>query len=165
MNWLDIVIILILVIPTLIGFNRGLIKTVLPLVGIVLGILLAGYFYDSMAGWLSSWLESPRQANIVGFIIIFILVMATVLAIASLLSSFIRLILLGWLDKLGGAAFGLAIGGLLSGALLAIITKFQYSGVEDIIRDSPLASFFLDRFPFVLGLLPEEFDAVRQFFG
>lgn len=165
MNWLDIIIILVLVIPTLIGLKTGLIKTVLPLVGIVLGIFLAGRFYGSMAGWLSSWLESPSQSKIAAFAIIFVLVMVAMLVFATVLSRFLKLVLLGWLDRLGGMVFGLAIGGLVSSALLAVITKYQFPGVENTVQDSALAAFFLDHFPFVLGLLPGEFDAVRQFFG
>ncbi|MEE8471195.1 MAG: CvpA family protein [Dehalococcoidia bacterium] len=165
MNWLDVIVIIVLAIPALIGFNRGLIKTILPLGGIMLGIFLAGNFYDSVADLLSFWLESPSQAKIVGFIIIFVVVMAAVLVVASVLSSFMRLLLLGWVDKLGGLIFGLAIGGLVSGALLALITRFQFGGVEHVVQGSVMTAFFLDHFPFVLGFLPEEFDAVRQFFN
>ena len=48
------------------------------------------------------------------------------------------------------------------GALLAAWVKFFGAG-ETIIQ-SILAGFLLDNFPLVLGLLPQEFDAVRSFF-
>lgn len=163
MDWLDIIIIVVLVITTLIGFKRGLIKTVLPLVGIILGVFLAGHFCGSMAGWLSPWLQSPNQSRIVAFAVIFILVTVVALALSSLMNRLLRLMLLGWVDKLGGAVFGLAVGGLIPTMFLALITRSHFSGVEDTVRDSSVAVFLLDRFYFVLGLLPQEFDAMRQF--
>jgi membrane protein required for colicin V production len=165
MNWLDIVIIVILVVPMYLGFRRGLIGTVLPLVGIVLGIVVAGRGYGSIANWLSNWLESPAQAKIVAFILIFILFMIAITVVTKLIRGFLGFLLLGWIDKLGGLVFGLVMGGVVAGALLSIVSKFFSSRVEATVADSALAAFLLDKFPFVLYLLPKEFDAVRQFFG
>ena len=165
MGWLDIVIIVVLMITALIGFKRGFTKTVLPLVGIILGLFLAGRFCAPMAGWLSSWLESPNQSTIVAFAVIFILVTVVALALSSLMNRLLRLMLLGWVDRLGGAVFGLAIGGLIPAILLAVLTSSHFFSVEDTVRDSSVAAFLLDRFYFVLGLLPQEFDSMRQFFA
>jgi membrane protein required for colicin V production len=46
--------------------------------------------------------------------------------------------------------------------VLAIWAK--YLGTGGAISDSNLAPILLDRFPMVLGLLPDEFDSVRDFF-
>jgi membrane protein required for colicin V production len=165
MNWLDALIIIVILIPMVLGFRKGLISSVLPLIGIVIGIVLAGRYYGSIAGWLSNWLQSEAQTKIVGFAIIFILVVMAAIFIASVLRRFLSLLFLGWVDKLGGLAFGLVMGSVVAGALLALISKFFASRVESTIADSALAAFFLDKFPFVLGLLPKEFDSVRQFFG
>jgi len=243
MNWLDAVIFFIIIIPTFIGFKRGLAKTVLPLLGIISGVVLAGVFYGSLANWLSSWLKSPNQANIAAFIIIFILFITVGLLLLSLLRKSLRIFrfgwggltgtvvpligillglalaglfygsladslspwleshsqativafliifivvmvvsielylilsslgrrgpklpLVGWTDRLGGVIFGLAIGGIISGAILSLIAKYS-PGMEATISNSSLAAFFLDQFPFVLHLLPEEFSTVRDFFG
>jgi membrane protein required for colicin V production len=69
------------------------------------------------------------------------------------------------LDKVGGLILGLVIGGVISGAILSLMTKFFASSVEETVAESTLAAFFLDKFPFVLYLLPKEFDTVRQFFN
>jgi membrane protein required for colicin V production len=166
MNWLDIVIIVMLIVPMFLGFRRGLIGTVLPLVGIVLGIVVAGRGYSYVADhWLSGWLESPAQAKIVAFIIIFVLFMIAITVVTKLVRGFLGFLLLGWIDKFGGLVFGLVMGGVVAGALLSIVSKFFSSRVEATVADSALAAFLLDKFPFVLYLLPKEFDAVRQFFG
>lgn len=165
MNWLDVVIVVILVIPMLIGFKRGLINTVIPLAGVILGIVLAGRLRGTVADWLSTWINSSSQAEIVAFIIIFVVVIVATLVLAGVLRGFVRLLFLGWVDKLGGLAFGFALGGMISAALLAVLAKFPFWDIETTIGDSSLAAFFLDKFPFVLRLLPGEFDSVRQFFG
>jgi len=165
MNWLDIVIIIFLAITTITGLSRGLVKTIIPLVGIILGVVLAGHFYGSVADWLSHWFHSPSQANIAGFAIIFIVVVIVSLIIASLLSKFLSLLLLGWVDKLGGAVLGFVIGGLVCGAILTLITKYNFAGIEGTIRNSSLASFFVAHFNMALPLLPKEFDSAHQFFG
>ena len=165
MNWLDVIVIIFLVVTTITGLSKGLIKTIIPLVGVILGVVLAGRFYGSVADWLSTWLHSPSQANIAGFAIIFVAVVIVSLIIASLLSKFLSLLLLGWVDKLGGAVLGFVIGGLVCGAILTIITKYNFPGMEGTIHDSNLASFFVNNFNMVLPFLPGEFDSVHQFFG
>jgi membrane protein required for colicin V production len=165
MNWLDIVIIVFLAITVITGLSKGLIKTIIPLIGVILGVVLAGRFYGSVADWLSTWLHSPSQANIAGFAIIFVAVVIVSLIIASLLNKFLSLLLLGWVDKLGGAVLGFVIGGLVCGAILTIITKYNFPGMEGTIHDSNLASFFVNNFNMVLPFLPSKFDSVRQFFG
>ncbi len=244
MNWLDAVIFLILVIPTFIGFKRGLAKTALPLLGIVSGVVLAGVFHGHMADWLSSWLKSPNQAKVAAFLIIFVLFITVGLLLLWLLRKSLRLFrfgwggltstvlplvgillgltlaglfygsmadslsswlesrnqatiiafliifivvvvasielylilsslghrgpkipLVGWADRLGGVMLGLAIGGIISGAILSLIARYSSPGMEATISNSSLAAFFLDQFPFVLHLLPEEFSTVRDFFG
>ena len=164
MNWLDIVLILIIAIPAVIGVWRGLLKTVVPLIGIVLGVYLAGQFYSPVANWLSVWLESPAQSKIVAFLIIFVVVLLITMVVAWQLRKVLNILLLGWIDHIGGLVFGLAIGAIISGVVVLLFARFPFAGVEAIIQDSALAVFLLDKFPFVLGLLPEEFDAVRQFF-
>ncbi len=244
MNWLDIVVLLMLAVPTFIGFKRGLARTLLPLIAIISGIIVAGIFYGSMADWLSSWIESSIQANIAAFFIVFILFMLLAISLRSALNGLLgvfhfglggltntilplvgiilgvalaglfygsvadllspwlesrsqativafliifvlamaasielflilssltgktpRIPLMGWVDRLGGLIFGLAIGGIAAGAILSLIAKYSSPGMEITIKDSALAVFFLDQFPFVLHLLPNEFDTVRQLFG
>jgi len=147
----------------------GLTGTIVPLIGILLGLALAGLFYRSLADSLSSWLESHSQATVVAFLIIFIVVMIAsielYLILSSLASKSPKMPLAGWADRLGGVVLGLAIGGIISGAILSLIAKY-FSEMEATIRDSGLAAFFLDQFPFVLYLLPPDFrNELSGFFG
>lgn len=143
--------------------------TIIPTAGIVTGIALAGFFYESVANWLGNWLTSRSQTAVAGFAIIFIFATAVVTkllqALASLLEKPPYKSFIDRLNGLGGTILGLAIGGLIAGAILTIIAKFYSTSVEATLRGSGFASFLLNNFPFVLRILPSEFDIVRHFFG
>ena len=144
-------------------------NSVIPLMGILIGIALAGYFYGSVAGWLSTWLQSQSQAAMVAFVIIFILAAAVttrlLLSLAALMEKPPYASLVNQFNGVGGTILGLAIGGVLSGALLTIVANFYYASAETTVRNSSLSAFLLNNFPFVLHILPKEFDMVRQLFS
>jgi membrane protein required for colicin V production len=160
MNWLDIVILVVIAVATFSGLIIGLISAALSLAGIIVGIMLAGRYYLAFSQHLGF---SENVAQIVAFAIILFGVMLIALILALVLRWAFSLINLGWLDRIGGAVFGLAAGTLLCGAVLAMWVKFMGAGTTVI--GSALASFLLEHFPIVLGLLPAEFDTVRSFFN
>ena len=161
MNWLDIVLIVLIAIPTLIGLKMGIIKAVLSLAGVVIGIILAGHFYTALAAQLT-FISQENIANIVAFAIIFFGIMIIAGILASMLQKIVSAVLLGWVNYLGGALFGFLLGAIFCGALLATWVKFL--GTGGIISESGLAILLLDRFPMVLALLPDEFNTIRSFF-
>ena len=161
MNWLDIVIIVNIAIPTLIGLRIGIIKTVLSLAGVIVGVILAGRYYVVLSEQLT-FIPQENLAKIAAFAIILIGVMIITGVLASVLKWIASVVLLGWVNRLGGAIFGFVLGAIFCSALLAIWAKFL--GIEGPIASSGLATLLLDQFPIVLALLPEEFDAVRSFF-
>jgi len=160
MNWLDIVILVPIAINAFVGFGKGLIKMILSLVGIIIGVVLAGQFYDTVGSWFG-FFGNEDIANVLGFI----LILGVVIVIAEILGTIIRkmvsITLLGWVDRLGGAVLGAFIGVIFISAGLAIWAKFFGS---DAISESAIADFLLDKFPLILGLLPAEFDSVKDFF-
>ena len=161
MNWLDIIILIIIVIPILIGLKVGIVKAVLSVVGIVVGVILAGRYYAVLAGHLT-FISQPSWAKVAAFAIILIVVMVVAAVLASLIKWALSAVMLGWVNRLGGAVFGFVLGAIFCGALLTIWVKFV--GITGPINESALAAFLLDSFPMVLALLPAEFDSVRSFF-
>ncbi len=160
MNWLDIVIIVGLIIPVFTGLKQGLIKAAVTMAGLIVGVVLAGNFHQELADLLT-FIDNPSIAGVVAYVII----LAVVLGIAGVIATFLRAaakaVLLGWVDKLGGGILGFLTGAITMGALLATVVKFFGEG---IVTESFLAAILLDKFPLVLGLLPSEFDAIRDFF-
>ena len=161
MGWLDIVIIVAIAISTLIGLRFGIIKAVLPLAGLIAGIILAGHHYVPFSHQLS-FISDESMAEIAAFAIILIGAIIIAVVLAFLLKWITSVMMLGWVNRIGGATFGLVSGVILCSALLAIGAKFL--GIEGAITESSLAAILLDRFPIALALLPDEFDAMRSFF-
>ena len=161
MNWLDIVLIAVLALATFLGFRRGIISMVLPIVGLIIGVVLAGHYYGTVGGWLP--IDNQQHAGWAGYAIIIVVVLIVSVILASVLRRFIRLVLLGWVDRLGGAILGLAVGSLFCAAVLAACVKFGLG--SGFVDGSGIATLMLDWLPAVLVLLPGEFgDAVRDFF-
>ena len=160
MNWLDIVIAIILVIQVIVGLSQGLIKALLGLIGLIVGIVLAGRFYENLGSRLT-FIDNPDAANVAAFVAILLIVWVVFSIIATILTKIVSAVFLGWVNKLGGAVFGLLMGALFVGAALAVWAKFFGS---DALADSVLATFLLDKFPVVLALLPSQFDSIKDFF-
>ncbi|MDD4859730.1 MAG: CvpA family protein [Dehalococcoidales bacterium] len=161
MSWLDIALLVALIIPVFTGFSQGLIKSVLSLAGLIVGVLLAGRYHGLLAEQLT-FISSPNIANIVAFAIIAIGVMIIAAVAAALLKGIANAIMLGWVNRLGGAAFGLVLGAVFCGAGLAIWGKLF--GISDPINNSLLAKLLLDTFPMALALLPADFSSIKGFF-
>ncbi len=161
MNWLDIIIVVIVVIAIFTGLRTGIIKMALSLAGLIVGVILAGRYYISLSEQLF-FIPQADVAEGVAFAVILIGVMVITSILAALLRWIASAIMLGWVNHLGGAVLGLVLGVMLCSALLAIWVKFF--GVDKVITESSVTSMLLDRFPAVLALLPEEFDMIRSFF-
>ena len=160
MNWLDITVIALLAIAAIGGLFQGLIKSVFSLAGLILGVVLAGHYYRAVAGLLG-FIPNENIARIAAFIIIFLIVLIVAFILGTLFTRLVSAMLLGWVNRLGGAVLGAVLGAILISAILAIWAK--YAGTS-AISDSALASFLLNSFPVILALLPAEFDSVRRFF-
>jgi membrane protein required for colicin V production len=160
MNWVDIGIIIYLCLSVISGSMQGLIRTVLSSIGLIVGIILAAHFYKQL-GDVLTFISNKNVADVVAFIFILLVVMGIAALIAWFLRSLIKAIMLGWVDKIGGAVLGLILGALSISAILAIIAKVSNSS---LITDSKFAGFFLDKFPLILKFLPGDFSTIRNFF-
>jgi len=155
MNWLDIVIIVGIAITTFVGLKIGLIKAVLSLVGLIVGVVLARLFYIPLSEQLG-FIPQATVAKVAAFAIIMIGVMIIAGVLAMALKWITSAMMLGWVNRIGGAVFGLLLGVIFCGALLALWVNFF--GAGETITNSSLASI-LSRFPLVLGLMPGEFGS------
>ncbi len=161
MNWLDIGILVIITVATFTGLRRGIIKAALSLAGLIVGVILAGRFYATLAERLT-FIQQENIAQAAAFAIIFFGIMIIAGVLAGVLKWITSVTMLGWVNHLGGAVMGLVLGSIFCGALLTLWVNFMTP--PEIVRDSSLAGLLLDRFPAVLALLPDEFDAIRSFF-
>jgi len=172
MNWVDAIIIIVALISAYMGYKQGLIRTIFSFIGLIVGIVLAGQWSGSLANLFSS--DKAQWAYIVAFAIILIVVLVAANLAGAVSKRFINFIMLGWLDSLGGMILGLLVGAIAMAAILTsvglwahahYVTGGNESTLAKAIGDSALANLLIDNFGLVLGLLPGEFDAVKEFFA
>jgi membrane protein required for colicin V production len=128
--------------------------------GLVLGIFLAGRFYQAFGDKLT-FISSSQAASIVAYVIILFAVLAASATLACIFTRIVSAMTLGWANHLAGAVLGLAIAAVFAGALLAIWAK--NGGGGSIINSSLLGKFLLGNFPLVLALLPGDFSSIKSF--
>jgi membrane protein required for colicin V production len=161
MNWLDIVIVILAAISVFSGLKSGIVKALFTVVGVIVGVVLAGRFSDALGGAMT-FISNPGIAKAVAFAVILIAVLIIATIAARLVHWALSKILLGWIDHLGGAVLGLLMGCIFCGAVLTMWIKFL--GFGDTFDNSLFAGFLINSFPIVMGFLPAEFDSVRSFF-
>ncbi len=158
MNWLDAVILIAIIGFTVAAFRAGLIREVVTLVAVVVGVLIAGHYYDDLADDVLLFIKNDKAAKVTAFLSLFGSVALMGQLAALLMKQAVSILLLGWLDHLAGAAFGLLKGLVLVELFLMFFATFPYLGLDDAIDGSGIAPLFLDNGAALLKLLPGEFN-------
>ena len=154
MNPLDWLLIALLAYSVVKAFLQGFFRETFALAGLVIGLLLASWFYERAALHLSGLIASPPIAQFVAFLAILAATMVIFSLAGKLLRRTASAIGLGLLDRLGGAVFGFVRGCLLGVALLMAFTAFLPTAPW--IRDSKMAPYFLQGEHAVFFLVPED---------
>lgn len=143
MNSLDVVIVFIVGISIFLGVKKGLIKSSFSLLALLLGIVIASKLYINGANILGKIIHNPNVANIASFVAIFLLVAILLTFLGIMLKRAIRLVQLGWIDRLGGVAFGFIRSAIIVGVFLLLITKYPILGCDKWAKGAKTAPFFL----------------------
>ena len=158
MNWLDIAIVLVLAFFAFSAFQSGLIREVVTLVSAVVGVVVAGMFYDDLARDVLVFIDDGTARRVIGFLILLGSIYLAGQLIAVMLKQVAAILFLGWADRIGGSLFGFLKGLVVVEVLLILFVTFPKVGLDDAIDDSSLAAVFLDALPVLLFILPDEFE-------
>ncbi|MFV9506487.1 MAG: CvpA family protein [Oscillochloridaceae bacterium umkhey_bin13] len=162
MNTLDVALLMMAGLFMLLGLYWGLIRQVLSVVGLVVGVVVAGRLSPEVAVWLSSFVADPQVAGAVAFLGVLFLVSTAASLVASVLRMFVGLLFLGWLDHLLGAVLGL-IQAVLGGAIMLIaMVTFPLPLWSEAVATSTLAAPLLQVATPISGLLPDLFGLAVQ---
>jgi len=125
-NLLDLILLIPLLLFAFNGYKKGIIIEVTTLVALLLGIYAALFFSNFTANLLTgSFNISKEYLNIVAFIVTFIAVLVVVMIIGKLLEKLVNLLMLGFVNKVAGAVFGILKGALLLSILIFLINYFD----------------------------------------
>lgn len=141
MNGLDIFIIIVISFSLIRGFFRGFIKEIASIVGVIAGFYGAYTYYKLLASYLIPWLSNwGDYLNIACFCILFFAIVSITAMIAYIIKEFLRVVFLGWVDKLFGVIFGAIKGTLLTSVVFLTLTAFL-PGEPEFITKSTLAPY------------------------
>lgn len=124
MTLVDWAVIAILLCAVIAGLMEGFFRSVCGLLGVVLGLVVAAWNYQRVASFFLPLVRIPAVANTIGFLLIALVVMALIGLIGNLLAKAFRLLGLGWLDGLAGAAFGFFQGVILIVIGMLVVVAF-----------------------------------------
>ena len=107
MNWLDAIIVVILICSLVMGFINGLVKEVASLAALILGIWGAIKFSGFTAAKLYDYFDMNGQyVGVIAFIITFGIIVVIIHFIGILADKIINAVSLGFINRLLGIAFG-----------------------------------------------------------
>ncbi len=161
MNWLDYVILATLVLSTLVGVIRGVVREMLGVGTWIFAFVMAFYFADTVASALSGFIGDPALRVLTAYAGVFLVVLAIGAVLTSLLANWIRQTGLSAADRSLGGGFGLVRAVLLvgGGALLVQLAEAQDATWW---QNSDLAGHFDIVRRAIAALLPEAWlDALR----
>jgi len=141
LNLLDIILVIPLLWFAYNGYKKGLIIEIASLAAFILGLYFAFYFSDVTANYLKQYFAINQEyMAVISFIVTFIVVLFAVLALGKILEKFIDILLLGFLNKLAGAAFGLLKGALFLSIIIFVINYFDAG--HTVIKPSATKTLF-----------------------
>jgi membrane protein required for colicin V production len=126
MNFVDFIIIAILVLFVIQGFRKGLIYEVASLAGLILGIYASFHFSAYLQGYLVEYLDiSEKYSYLTAFILVFIVVVILVHFIGKIIENIIDMVALGFLNKLAGSVFGILKAIVLLSLTMLVLNHFN----------------------------------------
>ena len=156
MNFIDLILILIILLFAIQGFRKGLIYEVASLAGLILGIYASFHFANYLESYLTDYLNVPEKySTVTAFILIFLLVVIALHFVGKIIENIIDLVALGFINKLAGIVFGLAKGIVLLSLAFLILDHFDK---ELISKENKEESFFYKPIASVAPLLWQGFE-------
>ena len=161
METLDIIILICFIPAVIRGVHKGFIEQAVALVSLVLGAWLAFKFSSSVSVWLQPYLEvSETVLGVVSFALVVVVAVVLLFIAGRLLTGIVKLVMLGWLDRLLGLAFALLKAALIIGLVIILFDtlnlKFELvptAKLDASVLYTPIKDLAYTVFPYLKELL------------
>jgi membrane protein required for colicin V production len=157
MAWFDYLVLSFIGIPFVLGVKIGLVRVSANLFGIIGGVFLGIRFADDFSQVIQIVVKDESLSNPIAFIFIFVTTILIAWTAATFLKKILSLLLLGWIDRIGGGFFGGMVGSFLVGGIIFIMELSSNSWAKDSLESSKTKPFF--------EFLVEFIDSLRQGIG
>jgi uncharacterized membrane protein required for colicin V production len=153
-NWVDIVIIVIVLGSAVSGLARGLVLQLGVILGFIAGFIVARLTYRRATDFLALFVHKDAQLAIVGFVVMLVLVWAFCITLAESARAVLRFTPFGLLDRIGGLIIGAIIGVFMADVLVTLAYHAQNASLLHSLHASQLAPSFRNASPNLWGLIP-----------
>ena len=155
----DIVLIIPLVLALFRGYRKGFIIEAASLIALFLGVIVGLKFAQIVGEQLSYFGIITQYNEIIAFVILMVLVVIAVHFIAKFMEGFVKIVFLGFANKLLGSVFSMLKMGLILSLVLFVIhvldKRIGFLG-EDFRNESklymPMVDFVYKGIPYVKEL-------------
>ena len=163
MNFIDVIIIIVVVIFCIKGFLRGFLKELFSVLIIVVGLIGAFLFYRALNGVMNTLIENGDLSLILSFAAIFVGITILLVIIRNTLLRFVDTLNFFDIDHVLGVVIGLFKGILICGAALIFLYNHPVLNLDRAIGRSTLFPLLARVFTALLSLLPERVLATAYF--
>ncbi|MCR5243929.1 MAG: CvpA family protein [Bacteroidales bacterium] len=161
MNALDIIILLCFIPAIITGLKKGLVTQIFEIVSVIAGTWLSYRFSGLLCKYLAPYIETSEPIlHIIAFVIIMIVAVLFFRLIGKGVETIVKLVLLGWLNKLLGVVFAILKVGLILGLIIIVFNTINAQvGIvkEEVLSSSvlyePLKNAAYSVFPYFKELL------------
>ena len=158
MNWIDYVIIAIIVLSALVGLARGLVREVLSLGVWIAALAVAWIFHREVAELLTMQLSQPSARIAVAFAALVFVTLILGAILGALLTRLIDRTGLTGIDRMLGLVFGAARGGVIV-AMAVFLVALTPLPEDAWWRESILISDFQVLADWILSQTPADLQA------
>ncbi len=156
MNWLDYILLSIMVVTAIVGIFKGFVRQVIGLVAVVAGLILACLYYEQTAAVFQTFVKNQLVSNFLGFLLIFVVVLVAGGILGHLLTK-AMIGPLAFVNRLFGAVFGFLKAVLICGILLFALVSFEIG--TPALETSVLAPACLGVTRAVVNMIPRDLRA------
>ena len=126
MNFIDLIIVVLLILGAVRGFTDGFVKELASLLALILGIWGAIKFSSFTAARLYEYFDmTGRYVGIIAFMVTFIVIVILIHFIGVLVDKFVDAIQLSFLNRLVGIVFGLFKTALILSVIFVILNAID----------------------------------------
>jgi membrane protein required for colicin V production len=168
---IDIIVILLLAMALFKGLRRGLIVAVFSFLAYLVGLAAAIKLSTLVAEYIGTNVEvSQRWLPFVAFFVVFAIVVLLVRIGAKAIEGAVRMMMLGWLNRLGGFVFYLLIYLFIFSIILFYATQLHLLKPETIEASvtygyiAPLAPKAIEALGVIIPFFRDMFDQLLHFF-
>ena len=126
MNYFDVLVFIILTYGLLSGFFKGFVVEIAGVIALIFGLLGSFKFSNVLGNTVQIFFDwDSKTIQIVSFIFLFILIIYSISLLAKMITKTLKLIALGWLNRILGGFFGILKWAVVLSAFTLIISELN----------------------------------------